>query len=65
MIELRKKRNQIESEMEEDETEPKALYKILPEKTVSVGGSMMGSSKVYDISNPKITNNYENDLFQD
>jgi hypothetical protein len=50
MIELRKRKNQIESDMESGGTETPALYKILPEKATSVGGSMMGSSKVYDVS---------------
>jgi hypothetical protein len=49
MIELRKKK--IETDMEDNETP--VLYKVLPEKPVSVGGSMMGSSKVYDLSNAK------------
>jgi hypothetical protein len=50
MIELRKRKTQIETDMESSGTETPALYKILPEKATSVGGSMMGSSKVYDIS---------------
>lgn len=46
MIELRKKT--IESEVEDSETP--ALYKIVPEKAISVGSSMMGSSKIYDLT---------------
>jgi hypothetical protein len=49
MIELRKRKTLIESDMDSSNTD-KALYKILPEKNTSVGVSMMGSSKVYDIS---------------
>jgi splicing factor 3B subunit 2 len=49
MIELRKKK--IESDMEDNETP--VLYKVLPEKPVNVGASMMGSSKVYDLSAAK------------
>jgi splicing factor 3B subunit 2 len=50
MIELRKRRTQIESDMESIDGETPTLFKILPEKATSVGGSMMGSSKVYDLS---------------
>ena len=50
-IELRK-RKQIEADMEADD-EPRVLYKILPEKSASIGASMMGSSKVYDIGAAK------------
>jgi len=54
MIELRKRRTQIESDMESvGGGETPALYKILPEKAANVGASMMGSSKVYDISHAK------------
>lgn len=54
MIELRKRKSQIESDMESvGGGETPALYKILPEKANTVGGSMMGSSKVYDISHAK------------
>jgi hypothetical protein len=56
MIELRKRRTQIESDMESMGGETPALYKILPEKSTSVGASMMGSSKVYDISAAKKAN---------
>ena len=52
MIELRKRKSQIESEMETSGDAP-ALYQILPEKSQSVGGSMMGSSKVYDLTAAK------------
>lgn len=30
--------------------ETPALYTVIPEKTVPVGGAMMGSSHVYDVS---------------
>lgn len=54
MIELRKRKNQIESDMESlAGAETPALYKILPEKSSSVGASMMGSSKVYDLTAAK------------
>ncbi|RNA12569.1 Splicing factor 3B subunit 2 [Brachionus plicatilis] len=54
MIELRKRKHQIESEMEAGVgTETPVLYKVLPEKAAAVGASMMGSSKVYDISAAK------------
>lgn len=54
MIELRKRKTQIESDMESvGGAETPALYKILPEKAAHVGASMMGSSKVYDISHAK------------
>ena len=56
MIELRKRKHQIEADMEggEDEDgEAPALYKVLPEKAASIGGNMMGSSKVYDLSAAK------------
>ena len=56
MIELRKRKTQIESDMESMGGETPALYKILPEKAASVGTSMMGSSKVYDISAAKKAN---------
>ena len=49
-IELRK-RKQIEADMEGEED--RVLYKILPEKAASIGASMMGSSKVYDLSSAK------------
>lgn len=52
MIELRKRRL-IEAEMEMSTDETPVLYKILPEKATNVGASMMGSSKVYDISAAK------------
>lgn len=46
-IELRKKK--IESEMEDNETP--VLYQVLPEKkNERIGGSMMGSTHVYDLS---------------
>ena len=53
MIELRKRKSQIETDMETSHGEAPALYQILPEKAQSVGGSMMGSSKVYDLSAAK------------
>lgn len=53
MIELRKRKHQIESDMEGGDGEAPALYKILPEKAASIGANMMGSSKVYDISAAK------------
>lgn len=54
MIELRKRKTQIESDMESNAGgDTPALYKILPEKAAHVGGSMMGSAKVYDISHAK------------
>lgn len=54
MIELRKRKTQIESDMESNAGgDTPALYKILPEKAANVGGSMMGSAKVYDISHAK------------
>ena len=49
MIELRKRKT--ESEMENNEIP--ALFKVLPEKSVSVGATMMGSTKVYDLSAAK------------
>lgn len=56
MIELRKRKTQIETDMESVGGEAPALYKILPEKATSVGSSMMGSSKVYDITAAKRAN---------
>ncbi|KAK3587750.1 hypothetical protein CHS0354_042705 [Potamilus streckersoni] len=47
MIELRKKR--IEDIMDQGGETP-ALYTILPEKKTTVGGAMMGSAHIYDIS---------------
>ncbi|KAK2163247.1 hypothetical protein LSH36_83g04088 [Paralvinella palmiformis] len=47
MIELRKKR--IEDAMDQGGDTP-ALYQVLPEKKASVGGSMMGSAHIYDMS---------------
>lgn len=47
MIELRKRR--IEDAMDQGGDTP-ALYTILPEKKTAVGGAMMGSSHIYDIS---------------
>lgn len=47
LIELRKKR--IEDAMDQGGDTP-ALYQILPEKKASVGGAMMGSAHVYDLS---------------
>ncbi|KAK6997662.1 splicing factor 3B subunit 2-like isoform X2 [Biomphalaria glabrata] len=46
-IELRKKR--IEDSMDQGGDTP-ALYQVLPEKKTTVGGAMMGSAHVYDIS---------------
>jgi splicing factor 3B subunit 2 len=53
MIELRKRK--IEADMESG-TETPALFKILPEKPITIGASMMGSSKVYDLSAAKKVN---------
>jgi hypothetical protein len=54
MIELRKRKTQIESDMESMAGgDTPALFKILPEKASSIGVSMMGSSKVYDLSSAK------------
>lgn len=53
MIELRKRKNQIESDMESMGGETPALYKVLPERAAVIGSSMMGSSKVYDLSAAK------------
>ena len=54
MIELRKRKHQIESDMEgSGDGEAPVLYKVLPEKASSIGASMMGSSKVYDLSAAK------------
>lgn len=47
MIELRKKR--IEDAMDQGGDTP-ALYTVLPEKKVNVGGALMGSTHVYDVS---------------
>lgn len=47
MIELRKRR--IEDAMDQGGDTP-ALYTILPEKKTTVGGAMMGSAHIYDIS---------------
>ncbi|CAI8042354.1 Splicing factor 3B subunit 2 [Geodia barretti] len=47
MIQLRKKK--IEEAMEQGGNTP-ALFTVLPEKTQSVGGAVMGSSHVYDLS---------------
>ena len=47
MIELRKQR--IEDAIDQGGDTP-ALYTILPEKKTAVGGAMMGSAHVYDIS---------------
>ena len=47
MIELRKKR--IEDAMDQGGDTP-ALYQVLPEKKQSVGGAMMASAHVYDMS---------------
>ena len=47
MIELRKKR--IEDAMDQGGDTP-ALYQVLPEKKASVGGAMMGSAHIYDVS---------------
>ncbi len=54
MIELRKRKTQIESDTESSAGgDTPALYKILPEESAHVGASMMGSSKVYDVSHAK------------
>ncbi|KAH3853443.1 splicing factor 3B subunit 2-like isoform X2 [Dreissena polymorpha] len=47
MIELRKKR--IEDSMDQGGETP-ALYQVIPEKKTTVGGAMMGSAHIYDIS---------------
>lgn len=47
MIELRKRR--IEDAMDQGGDTP-ALYQVLPEKKASVGGAMMGSAHIYDMS---------------
>ncbi|KAK7474685.1 hypothetical protein BaRGS_00034050, partial [Batillaria attramentaria] len=47
MIELRKRR--IEDAMDQGGDTP-ALYTVLPEKKTAVGGAMMGSAHIYDIS---------------
>lgn len=47
MIELRKKR--IEDAMDQGGETP-ALYQVLPEKKSAVGGAMMGSSHIYDMT---------------
>ena len=55
MIELRKRR--IEDAMDQGGDTP-ALYTILPEKKQSVGGAMMGSAHVYDMSAVSLLNYY-------
>ncbi len=47
LIELRKKR--IEDAMDQGGDTP-ALYQVLPEKKTAVGGAMMGSAHVYDMT---------------
>ena len=47
MIELRKRR--IEDAMDQGGDTP-ALYTVLPEKKTAVGGAMMGSAHVYDVT---------------
>ncbi len=47
MIELRKRH--IEDAMDQGGDTP-ALYTVLPEKKQTVGGAMMGSAHIYDIS---------------
>ncbi|KJE96603.1 splicing factor 3B subunit 2 [Capsaspora owczarzaki ATCC 30864] len=52
VIELRKRR--IESAMDQRDGEadagrPKSLYQVIPEKRATVGGSLMGSERVYDM----------------
>lgn len=47
LIELRKKR--IEDAMDQGGDTP-ALYQVVPEKKATVGGAMMGSAHVYDMS---------------
>jgi splicing factor 3B subunit 2 len=47
MIELRKKKS-IEEAMEAGPEQP-SLYTMIPEKKMSIGGAMMGSSHVYEI----------------
>lgn len=48
--------------------ETPALYTVLPEKTASVGGAMMGSSHVYDMASAvpgalkKVSDNNEDNL---
>ena len=52
MIELRKKR--IEDAMDQGGDTP-ALYQVLPEKKASVGGAMMGSAHIYDMTAVSMT----------
>lgn len=47
MIELRKRR--IEDSMDQGGDTP-ALYQVIPEKKTTVGGAMMGSAHIYDVS---------------
>ena len=47
LIELRKKR--IEDAMDQGGDTP-ALYTVLPEKRTNIGGAMMGSAHVYDMT---------------
>lgn len=47
MIELRKKR--IEDSMDQGGETP-ALYQVIPEKKTNVGGAMMGSAHIYDMT---------------
>ncbi len=44
-VELRKR--SVEAEMEDTEVKP--LYRVVPQKSASVGGAMMGSQHVYDL----------------
>ena len=54
MIELRKRR--IEDAMDQGGDTP-ALYTVLPEKKTAVGGAMMGSAHIYDISAVSLNQN--------
>ena len=62
MIELRKRKTQIESDMESLGTETPALYKILPEKSTNVGTAIMGSSKLYDLASAKKATPYSDPM---
>jgi splicing factor 3B subunit 2 len=48
MIELRKRR--IEDAMDQGGDTPALPYTILPEKKSGIGGAMMGSTHVYDVT---------------
>ncbi|GAA5919220.1 hypothetical protein JCM6882_002782 [Rhodosporidiobolus microsporus] len=48
-LELRKRRAETEAEGEDEDTGPKQLYQVLPEKESRMRG-FMGSDRVYDVS---------------